>query len=110
MGRGLRAAAAATAAVFVGGARVGSAVLIDDRHLLTAAHVLSRRRDGEGGPSKPVEVLFPSGLAPDSRIPATPISRAAEAGGDVAVDAAVIALGEQPPAQLPRPVPLWPAA
>src|SRR3954452_22423960 len=110
MSGGLQAAAAATAAVFVGGVRDGSAVLVDGRHLLTAAHVLPRRDDGGNGPGKPVEVLFPSGPAPDRRLPVTRVPLAAEGGAGMAVDVAVLDLGEQPPVPLPRKVKLWPAA
>src|SRR3954470_19728920 len=110
MSGGLQAAAAATAAVFVGGVRDGSAVLVDGRHLLTAAPVLPRGDDGGNGPGKPVEVLFPSGPAPDRRLPVTrvPLSFQGEAG--VAVDVAVLDLGDAPTVPLPRKVGLWPAA
>jgi WD40 repeat protein len=53
---GREAVAAATAAVFVGGDHVGSAVLVDDGHLLTATHVL-------GKAAAPVEVTFPNHTA-----------------------------------------------
>src|SRR3954451_7698103 len=110
MSGGLQAAAAATAAVFVGGVRAGTAVLVDGRHLLTAAHVLPRRDDGGHGLGKPVEVLFPSGPAPDRRLPVTRVPLSFEGGAGVAVDVAVLDLGEQPTVPLPWPVGLCPAA
>lgn len=60
--KGLASVAAATAVVFVAGKRVGSAVLVDERRLLTAGHVLP----GEATPPPPplIEVAFP--FAPDS--------------------------------------------
>jgi hypothetical protein len=44
----------ATAAVFVAGRRAGSAVLVDGRHLITAAHVLLAF-DGRSGAKAPVD-------------------------------------------------------
>jgi V8-like Glu-specific endopeptidase len=43
MSGGQAAVARATAAVFVDGWRAGSAVLVDPRYLVTAAHVLQRQ-------------------------------------------------------------------
>ena len=43
MSGGQAAVARATAAVFVDGRRAGSAVLVDPRYLVTAAHVLQRQ-------------------------------------------------------------------
>src|SRR4051794_6407476 len=110
MSGGLQAAAAATAAGLVGGGRAGTAGLGDERHLLTAAHVLPRRDDGGHGPGKPVEVLFPSGPAPDRRLPVTRVPLSVEGEAGVAVDVAVLDLGDAPTVPLPRPVGLWPAA
>lgn len=104
-------AAQATAAVFVAGRRAGSAVLVDARYLVTAAHVLSRF-----GPDTAVsvsvdqiDVEFPASAAGGkacrvvaSRVNLDPIERA--------VDVAVLDLGENPPSWLPKPVQVWPAA
>ncbi len=60
---GLQEVADATAAVFVNGRRVGSAVLVDERHLLTAAHVL---RDVEQA-----QVRFPPAPDSEKELPAT---------------------------------------
>src|SRR5437879_5941428 len=62
-GRGLGAVAAATAAVFVAGQRAGSAVLVDQRRLLTAGHVLGRAETSDGMPSPAIEVVFPFAAA-----------------------------------------------
>lgn len=45
----LAAVAAATAAVFVAGQRAGSAVLVGERRLLTAGHVLRRAEADSAG-------------------------------------------------------------
>ena len=113
-GRGLMvggqaAAAEATAAVFVGGRRAGSAVLVTPRYLITAAHVLLRIDPGTGArvPADQVKVEFP-GLGPDVQDDRLVASRLnVDAAG---VDAAVLDLGDTPPEWLPAPVPVWPAA
>ena len=58
----------ATAAVFAAGRRSGSAVLVDDRHLITAAHVLLRFDPDTGAKAlvEEVEVEFPAGPAGNS--------------------------------------------
>ena len=58
---GQAAVARATAAVFVDGWRAGSAVLVDSRYLVTAAHVLQRWDPGTRAevPVAQVELEFP---------------------------------------------------
>ena len=75
---------AATAEVRVGGGRAGSAVLVDDRHVLTAAHVL---RKAVADASASVTVVFPgrSGELPVEVVPLP------DGGG---VDVAVLELPE----------------
>ncbi len=93
------AVAAATAAVLVDGRRTGSAVLVDDRHLLTAAHVLRA-----AGTAHRIEVLFPTGPAAGLRAGAEVVSLS-----DLPVDIAVLEIkpsAAQPP---PRAVTIWPA-
>ena len=101
----------ATAAVLVDGRRLGSAVLVDPRYLITAAHVL-RRWDPDTGASiavEQVELAFPGrelggqpGKQTASRLDLGPAS--------AGVDVAVLDLGEDRPGWLPVPVPVWPAA
>ena len=101
----------ATAAVFVDGRRAGSAVLVDPRYLLTAAHVLLRVDPDTLAkvPVEQVELEFPGrelggqpGRATASRLGLGPAS--------AGVDVAVLDLGEDRPGWLPAPVPVWPAA
>jgi len=108
---GQSAAARATAAVFVDGRRAGSAVLVAPRHLITAAHVLQRR-----GPdtlakvlADQVELEFPGRelVGPPGRAIASRLDLGAAHAG---VDVAVLDLGEDRPAWLPAPVPVWPTA
>jgi S1-C subfamily serine protease len=66
---------AATVEVFVGGQRRGSGVLVDDRHLLTAHHVVA-------GVDCPVEVNFPGGEQP---LPVQVVALPGADGVDVAV-------------------------
>ena len=110
--RGGRAAVVrATAAVFVAGRRSGSAVLVDDRHLITAAHVLLRFDPDTGAkaPVNEVEVEFPS--VPTGRKTCRAAAARLDSGrGGGAADVAVLDLGEEPPAGLPAPLPVWPAA
>jgi hypothetical protein len=111
MSGGQAAVARATAAVFVDGGRAGSAVLVDSRYLITAAHVLLRW-DSDAGAIVPVEQVkleFPEpgpgrqpGRATASRLDLGSVSPR--------VDVAVLDLGEDPPGWLPAPVPVWPGA
>jgi hypothetical protein len=100
-----------TAAVFAGGRRSGSAVLVDDRHLITAAHVLLRfdPDTGANAPVEEVEVEFPA-VAAGGKACRAAASRLDLGPGSGAVDVAVLDLGEEQPAGLPNPVPVWPAA
>src|SRR3954462_2089170 len=109
MSGGERAGAAATAAVFVAGGRKGSAVLVDERHLLTAGHVLPSTVDGRSVLAEQVRVQFPSGPAPAARLPAARVELAPDLTADVTADVAVLDLGPKPTVAVPRPVPLWPA-
>ena len=63
MAGGQAAVARATAAVFVGGRRTGSAVLVTPRYLVTAAHVLLLLDPDTRAkvPAGQVEVEFPAG-------------------------------------------------
>ena len=106
---GQAAVARATAAVFVGGRRAGSAVLVAPRYLVTAAHVLLRQDPGTRAKVavEQVELEFPAagrqpGRATAARLDLGPASRG--------VDVAVLDLGKDPPGWLPAPVPVWPAA
>jgi Trypsin-like peptidase domain len=108
---GQAAVARATAAVFVDGRRAGSAVLVDPRHLVTAAHVLQRQapRTLAKVAVEQVELEFPAqepggqpGRAAAVRVDLGPASPGA--------DVAVLDLGEDPPSWLPAPVAVWPAA
>jgi WD40 repeat protein len=70
---------AATAEVRVGGGRTGSAVLVDDRHLLTAAHVVQK---AVANPSLTVTLVFP-GRSDELPVQIVPLQ--AGPGVDVAV-------------------------
>lgn len=96
--------AQATAAVLVDGKRTGSAVLVDSRHLLTAAHVLRRGSAGGCPAEARVKVLFPTGPAAGS----TAVTRVLTLP-ELLVDVAVLQLEEVGLPRLPRPVALWPA-
>ena len=87
----------ATAAVFVDGRRKGSAVLVDDRHLLTAEHVIA-----SGGR---LEVRFVSGSAAGVDYPVAPLDLVPGSSLDVAV----LDAGDARPGEWPRPVSVWPA-
>src|SRR5436305_685144 len=111
MSGGQAAVARATAAVFVDGRRAGSAVLVEPRYLVTAAHVLLRQdpRTLAKVAVEQVELEFPdqgpggqSGRAAAARVDLGPVG----AGADVAV----LDLGEGRPGWLPAPVRVWPAA
>lgn len=110
MSQGQITVASATAAVFVDGRQKGSAVLVDTRHLVTAAHVL-RRYDPDTldkAPVSQVELEFPARTATGKagRVTASRV----DLGRANHVDVAVLDLGENPPGWLPAPVALWPAA
>ena len=98
----------ATAAVFVQRRRTGSAVLVDDRHVITARHVPTRLDPDTGRkvPVQRVELEFPTAaLKSTSRWSA---SRVDLGSGSNRVDVAVLELVD-PIHGLPRPVPIWPA-
>ena len=101
----------ATAAVFVDGRRAGSAVLVDSRYLVTAAHVLQCRDLGTraGVPVNQVELKFP-GLAEDGPPGTAAASRLDLGLASAGVDVAVLDLGENRPGWLPAPVLVWPSA
>jgi len=107
---GRAAVVQATAAVFAGGRRAGSAVLVDDRHLITAAHVLLRFDPDTGAkaPVVEVEVEFPAVPAGGKTCRAA--ASRLDLGPSGAVDVAVLDLGEERPTGLPAPLPVWPAA
>ena len=111
MSGGQAAVARATAAVFVDGRRAGSAVLVDPRYLLTAAHVL-QRQDPDTLATVAVEqaeVEFPD-QGPGGQ-PGTMAAARVDLGpAGAGVDVAVLDLGEDRPGWLPAPVPMWPAA
>ena len=101
----------ATAAVFVDERRVGSAVLVDARYLVTAVHVLLDLDPGTlaKAPVDQVELEFPGwelGGQP-GRVTASRLDLGAAGAG---VDVAVLDLGEDRPDWLPVPVPVWPTA
>ncbi|MFZ0120175.1 MAG: trypsin-like peptidase domain-containing protein, partial [Pseudonocardiaceae bacterium] len=98
----------ATAAVFVADRRAGSAVLVDDRHLVTARHVLLRRDPATGSkePVEQAEVEFP-GAGPEAN-PRTLVTRLDLGIAANGVDISVLQLG-QPLLKESRPVPVWPA-
>ena len=111
MSGGQAAVGRATAAVFVDGRRVGSAVLVDPRYLVTAAHVLQRQDPDTLAmvAVEQVELEFP-GQGPGGQ-PGTAVAACLDLGSTGAgVDVAVLDLGEDRPGWLPAPVPVWPAA
>ncbi|MDQ0765355.1 trypsin-like serine peptidase [Streptomyces canus] len=96
----------AAAVVLVEGRRAGSAVLVGNRYVLTARHVLLRA--GRMATADQVEVEFPAIAMPDgakARVRARQVPPREGAGP---VDAAVLDLGEQPPEWLPSPLALSP--
>ena len=105
------AVAGATVAVFVGGRRTGSAVLVAPRYLVTAAHMLLRRDPGTLAkvPVDQVELEFP-GRGPGGQAGRATALRLDLGPASPGVDVAVLDLGEDPPSWLPAPVPVWPAA
>ncbi len=108
---GEAAVARATAAVFVDGRRAGSAVLVDSRYLVTAAHVLQRwdPRTRAEVPVEQAELEFP-GLGEDGQPGAAAASRLDLGPAGAGVDVAVLDLGEDRPGWLPASVRVWPAA
>jgi V8-like Glu-specific endopeptidase len=105
---GSRSVAEATAALFVQGRRVGSAVLVDARHLVTAGHVLFRSDPDSGvkAPVGQVDLEFPPVTVQPARM-MTAYRRDLGSAGDE-VDVAVLDLSESMSAR-PRPVEVWPA-
>ena len=103
--------ARATAAVFVDGGRAGSAVLVDPRYLVTAAHVLQRSGLGTRPevPVEQIELEFP-GLGQRGQPGMVTASRLDLGPSSAGVDVAVLDLGEDRPDWLPAPVPVWSAA
>ena len=111
MTSGQAAVARATAVVFVDGRRAGSAVLVDPRYLVTAAHVL-QRQDPHTLAKVAVEQIglaFP-GQGPGGQHGKAPAARVDLGPAGAEVDVAVLDLGEDRPGWLPAPVPVWPAA
>ena len=102
---------AATAAVFVDGRRVGSAVLVSPRYLVTAAHVLGRSGPGSGASVQvnQVELEFPGWTAGGHAGRAT-AARVDLGPKGLGVDIAVLDLGADSPGWLPLPVRVWSAA
>ena len=94
---GQAAVAQATAAVFVNGRRSGSAVLVTDRYLVTAAHVL--------GSNSRAELEFPAASL-GNRVAASRLDLTAA----TALDVAVLDLGDDGPGWLPAPISVRPAA
>ena len=111
MSEGQAAVARATAAVFVGGRRAGSAVLVGPRYLITAAHVLRRQdpRTLDWVAAEQVELEFPD-QGPGGQPGTTAAARVDLGLAGPAADVAVLDLGEDRPGWLPGPVPAWPAA
>ena len=108
---GQAAVARATAAVFVDGRRAGSAVLVDPRYLVTAAHVLRRQdpRTLAKVAVEQVELEFPA-LGPGGQPGRTAAARVDLGPASLQADVAVLDLGEDRPGWLPAPVPVWPTA
>ncbi|MCP3822664.1 trypsin-like serine protease [Streptomyces sp. A3M-1-3] len=96
----------ATAAVFVNGHFAGTAVLIDQRYLLTAAHVVKPL--GQTAPTGQVQVQFPSIVGSEGGEAQVQVQRVLPQSGPITVDATVLDLGEQSPEWLPSPIPLSP--
>ena len=111
MSGGQAAVARATAAVFVGGRRAGSTVLVGPRYLITAAHVLQRQDPGTLAmvAVEQVELEFPD-WGPGGQPGRTAAARVDLGPAGRGVDVAVLDLGEDRPGWLPAPVPVWPAA
>src|SRR4051794_3424253 len=86
----------ATAAVFANGTRVGTAALVDERHLLTAGHVLPASSKVE----VEVDVDF-IGAASTAKRRLTATSLPLDG---CAADIAVLDLGDERPDWLPKPL------
>ena len=108
---GQAAVVRATAAVFVDGRRAGSAVLVDPRYPVTAAHVLQRQDPRILGMTtvNHVELEFPD-QRPGGQPGRVNAARAELGSAGAGADVAVLDLGEDRPGWLPAPVPVWPAA
>jgi WD40 repeat protein len=111
MSGGQAAVVRGTAAVFVDGRRAGSAVLVDPRYLVTAAHVLQRQdpRTLAMVAVEQVELEFP-GQGPGGQPGRTAAGRVDLGPASPEADVAVLDLGEDRPGWLPAPVPVWAAA
>ena len=109
MSEGRAAVARATAAVFVGRRRAGSAVLVGPRYLVTAAHVLQRQdqRALTIMAVEQVELEFPY-QGPNGQPGRAVASRLDLGLAGAEMDVAVLDLGEDRPGWLPPPVPAWP--
>jgi WD40 repeat protein len=108
---GQAAVTRATAAVLVDGKRLGSAVLVDPRYLVTAAHVLQHWDPDTRTivAVEQVELEFP-GLGLGGQPGRQTASRLDLGPASTGVDVAVLDLGEDRPGWLPAPVQVWPAA
>jgi WD40 repeat protein len=111
MSGGQAAVVRATAAIIVDGRRAGSAVLVDPRYLVTAAHVLQRQDLSTLAwvAVEQVELEFP-GQGPGGQPGRATAARLDLGPASARVDVAVLDLGEDLPGWLPAPVPVWPAA
>ena len=111
MSAGQATVVGATAAVFVGGRRAGSAVLVAPRYLVTAAHVLLRQDPDTLAkvPADQLELEFPS-RGPGGQAGTATALRLDLGPASAVVDLAVLDLGQDLPGWLPAPVPVWPAA
>jgi len=89
----------ATAIVLDGETRVGSAVLVDGRHLLTADHVVSHLRGGDRALRNQLRVHFPAVHVPGAAFAVSP----ATFGDPMRPDVAVLHLNGRPTG-LPLPV------
>src|SRR3954447_14947655 len=101
--------AAATVMVLAGDRLLGSAVLVDERHVLTAAHVLRYTVEGQPRLFNEVDLGFPFLAVPGERPPLVPAVRVGLGADAETLDVAVLELAESPPRWLPSPVPVWPA-
>src|SRR5271165_1674465 len=101
MSGGQTAVARATAAVFVNGRRAGSAVLVDPRYLVTAAHVLQRQDSRTLAPVavEQVELEFPN-QGPGGQPGRTAAMRVDLGPAGHGADVAVLDLGEDRPGWL----------
>jgi len=95
---------AATALVLVGGRAAGSAVLVDERHLLTARHVVNQRSGGLGGDraTAEVRVVFPRLGGDGFEVTVLDVP------GSAGMDFAVLDLAKRGVRAGVVPVPMWP--